>query len=159
MFIQFKKYPLNIREEGGRKEVFDIVRKKYIALTPEEWIRQHWLWYFAEDKRYPKPLLAVEHAIEVLGQSRRTDVTVFNRSGKPALILECKSFDVPLSQETFDQAARYNLELRVPYIIISNGIQSYGCHVDLGAGKFIMLDRVPDFHELDETRPAAGTSA
>ena len=149
MFVQFKKYPLNIKEHEGKKLVFDIIRKKYVALTPEEWIRQHWLWYFTEDKKFPKPLLFVEHAIEVNGMNRRCDVTVFNRNTKPALILECKSFDVELSQKTLEQVAQYNMELRVPFVIISNGITTHGCKINFEKNDFELIERIPDYSELE----------
>ena len=123
--LNFPVFSFTVRENGQSKQIFDFVRRRYVPLTPEEWVRQHLMRFMAEQYRYPASLMAVEKLVKVNGLSQRADVVVHDRSGKPWMIAECKAPSVALSQDTFYQAARYNLQLRVPFFVLSNGRDLY----------------------------------
>src|SRR5262249_54832795 len=123
--------------------IFDIIRKKFVALTPEEWVRQHWLHYLIEEGKYPRSLIVPEMKIVLNDLSKRCDVVVHDRSGNPFLIVECKSPDVKISQKVFDQVARYNLTLKVKYLIVSNGTQHYGCKIDFEKMNYAFIENLP----------------
>lgn len=128
MQLQFPPYKFNTKSEQNTNYVFDIVRKKYVVLTPEEWVRQHVLHYLVENKNYPASLLAVERGLVVNGRRKRFDALTFMPSGKPYLLVECKSPDIPLTQNVFEQIAVYNSVFKAPYLWITNGLQ----HVYVG---------------------------
>src|SRR5437762_6309874 len=113
--LNFPSYPLKIASiDGQSSKIFDIIRRKYVALTPEEWVRQHIIHYLVNEKNVPKSLMAVEKILKVNQLKRRTDVLVY-RGVQPLLLTECKSPDIKITQKVFDQAARYNLSLDVKY--------------------------------------------
>lgn len=105
--------------------IFDEIRKKWLVLTPEEWVRQHVVRYLTEEKKYPSTLIELEKQIELNGLTKRCDVIVNNRFGKPVMIIECKASSVVITQDTFDQAIRYNMTLKVPFLFLTNGIKHF----------------------------------
>lgn len=113
----------NIREVDGHREVYDIVRGRFVALTPEEWVRQHMLHYLHSQLGYPLELIQVEGAITLNGLTKRCDIVVYDNHVRPYIIIECKKETVALSQKVVDQACRYNIVLQVPYICLTNGPQ------------------------------------
>jgi hypothetical protein len=115
-----------IRKEN-KLFIFDILRKKYVFLTPEEWVRQHLIHFLINQHQYPKALMRVEGGLYCHGLPRRTDLVVYDRTGKPFALVECKDSDVPLTAEVFEQAARYNHVLKAPYLILANGLE-YRCY-------------------------------
>ena len=121
---------IKLRETDGRREVFDMVRNRFVALTPEEWVRQHFIQYLHEVLLYPVELMQVEGAISLNGMTRRCDIVVYDEDVKPLIIVECKKETVPLSQKVIDQACLYNLVLQVPFLCITNGKQQLCCKVD-----------------------------
>ncbi len=123
--------------------IFDVVRKRFVALTPEEWVRQHIIHYLLEDKKTSRSLLAVEKMLMLNGLSKRTDIVVYNNQGLPQMIVECKAPSVKITQAVFDQAARYNLTLRVKYLLMTNGTDSYCCEVDWEKESFKFLKELP----------------
>jgi len=127
--------------EGQSKQIFDFVRKKFVSLTPEEWVRQHFLHFMVNEKKYPASLMGVEMMVRVNELSQRADIVVYNNEGKPWMIVECKKTDVALTQETFYQIARYNLKLQVPYMVITNGQEHY-C-LFFNGKEFEYLDDLP----------------
>ena len=134
---------LRLKEVGQSKQIFDTVRKKFVALTPEEWVRQHFIHFMIHEKRYPSSLMGVEMMVRVNELSQRADIVVYQRDGKPWLIVECKAPHIQINQDTFYQAARYNITLQVHYIVITNGIEHYCLHFN---GKnFDYLDELPAF--------------
>lgn len=143
MTINFAKYNFRIKKEGDQPFIFDIIRKKFVALTPEEWVRQHWIHYLIEEAKYPRSLIAVEMNITVNELSKRCDIVVHERSGNPFVIVECKSPDVKISQKVFDQIARYNLTLQVKYLIVSNGKQHFGCEIDFEMQHYKFIEQLP----------------
>ncbi|MBR4803955.1 MAG: type I restriction enzyme HsdR N-terminal domain-containing protein [Bacteroidales bacterium] len=135
----------SVRKSNGKTEIFDIVRKKYVSLTPEEWVRQNVLHYLAETKRYPLELMQVEGSITFNSMPKRCDIIVYDKLLKPLLLVECKKPAVALSQKTFDQAMIYNMVLEVPYILITNGLQHCCFSLDKSAGKLVFHDSVPQW--------------
>lgn len=134
-----------VRECEGRQEVFDPVRRRWVALTPEEWVRQHTIrWLHAAG--YPLEVMQVEGAIEVNGMNRRCDIVVYC-SGQPWMIVECKKSEIPITQKVCDQACRYNTVLQVPYLVLTNGRQQVVIEVDYVNGRLKQLSTLPSFEK------------
>jgi len=114
-------------------------------LTPEEWVRQHYVSFLIEEKKYPASLIAIEKKLTVNGLTKRSDILVFNTKGEPEIIVECKSPSVKITQDTFDQIARYNLKLNANYLIITNGLQHFYCKIDFQRERYAFLPEIPDY--------------
>lgn len=138
----------SVRKNNGKTEIFDIVRKKYVALTPEEWVRQNVLHYLAEVKQYPLELIQVEGSVTFNSMPKRCDIVVYNKSIKPLLLVECKNTTVAISQTTFDQAMIYNMVLEVPYILITNGLQHYCFSYDKNGSTVACHNEIPAWDGL-----------
>lgn len=123
--IEYPTYQPKIKEEAGREIIFDEIRKRWVILTPEEWVRQNFLQYLTSVKNYPASLIAVEKEIKLGELKKRFDIVVYDKSTKPWMIVECKEMNVSLDRSVLEQVLRYNLSLQVPYLVITNG--SY-CH-------------------------------
>jgi predicted type IV restriction endonuclease len=145
--LNFPAYSFRLRD----KQIFDPARKKFVSLTPEEWVRQHVIRYLAEAKLFPMSLMSVEVQLEINTLKKRIDILVYDRFGKPLLIVECKAPSVKISQETFDQAARYNLKAGVDYFFITNGLNHFFCRSDRETESYLFLKELPDFNQM---RPA-----
>ncbi len=140
----------NIRtNDRGQEEIFDYWRKKFVVLTPEEWVRQQFLAFLVNEKGYPRSLMTVEKAITVNKMAKRFDAVIYDNSGKPVMLMEFKSPKVALSQKTMEQAARYNMQLKVDYLVICNGLQQYCCRLDHQTQTFKFLNQIPAFSELN----------
>lgn len=139
---------LKIADVSGKKQVFDILRKKYVALTPEEWVRQHFVHYLITHRGYPSGLLANEVSIKLNSTSRRCDTVLYSPSLSPRMIVEYKAPDVNISQQVFNQITRYNIVLKVDYLIVTNGITHYCCKVDYNSGRCTFLPSVPLYTDL-----------
>ncbi len=136
-----------IKIEEGKQLIFDSNRKKFVVLTPEEWVRQNFIQYLKKEKKYPETLMAVEKQIMVNGKQRRFDLLVYLRNGQPYLIAEFKAPNVKITQDAFDQVVRYNMALRVERVIVSNGLQHFACEIDYVKNSFKYLPDVPEFSE------------
>ncbi len=123
MQLNFPEYTFKTKNETGKKRIYDIIRKRYVALTPEEWVRQHVLCFLTLSKQYPQSLIAVEREIKFNNLRKRFDVLLFDKSGKPMMLIECKAFDVKLTSQTLRQIATYNMSFKVPYLFVSNGLK------------------------------------
>lgn len=143
-----QKYQVKLRECGEKTEVFDLLRKKWLILTPEEEVRQKMILYLLNDKGYPAGRLASEYSLKVNELKRRADIVAFNQFGHPILIVECKAPKVKISQEVFDQIARYNLSLRVDFLIVTNGTQNYCCMMDFSKEKYQFLTEIPEYSSI-----------
>lgn len=143
--LNFPHYDFRLRENNSRPEIFDEVRKKWVILTPEEWVRQHAMRWIIEEKKYPASLLAVEKSITVNGLTKRCDIVAFDKTGFPILIIECKAHDVEISQNVFDQAARYNMTLNVNLFLLTNGIKHFCCKSDHENESYTFLKELPEF--------------
>ena len=128
--------------------IFDFLRKKYVALTPEEWVRQHFTHYLVEHKGYPKGLLGNEIELQIGDKRLRCDSILYNKVAQPQMIIEYKAPTVPLQQKVFDQISAYNLLLRVDYLVISNGMEHYCCKMDYEHQKYLFLQDIPDYEKL-----------
>lgn len=142
--LSLPAFEYKVKKQSGMTMIFDVIRRKYVVLTPEEWVRQHVIHYLAGARHYPLALMAVEREIALYGMRRRFDVVCFDRGGNPYLLIECKAPAVPLSQRVFDQAFRYNLTLAAPYVAITNGVKHYCGKIDRIEG-FVFLDDFPEF--------------
>lgn len=137
-----------VAEKDGKRTIFDPVRRKYVALTPEEWVRQHFVNYLVTARNYPKDLLANEVMVKLNGTSKRCDTVVYDRFLVPLVIVEYKAPHIPITRSVFDQIARYNMVLRVGYLIVSNGINHYCCKIDYDSQTYAFLDGIPAYDEL-----------
>ena len=140
--------PLTIRKQNNRLFVFDTQRKRYVALTPEEWVRQHFIHYLTDCLGYPAARLAVEHQIALNGMKKRCDAVLFDTDARPLLIVEVKAPIVPITQAVFDQVAVYNLTLGVQFFMVSNGLEHYCCRVDRAHNRYDFLPALPTYEEL-----------
>lgn len=139
---------LQLRKKEDKTEVFDILRKKWVVLTPEEKVRQYFAHYLIDFKKYPPGLLAVEYSLEVNSLKRRADMVAFDKFGHPIVMIECKAPSVKINQEVFDQIARYNLSMKVDYLIVTNGMQHYCCQMDIPNQKYYFLEEIPDYDKI-----------
>ena len=129
----------------GTTQVFDAVRKKYLILTPEEWVRQHFIHYLNSEKKYPLGLMGVEKMVKYNKQSTRADIVLYTTEGKPNMIVECKAPKVKITQDAFNQIAKYNFKLRVDFLVVTNGIQHFCCAMDYENSKITFLEEIPQF--------------
>lgn len=143
--LNLPKAKLNIKNKENKQFIFDIIRKKYVVLTPEEWVRQHVVNYLINQKKYPKSIIAVEKQLTINTLKKRFDILVFDKKGTPELIVECKSPKIKITQDTFDQIARYNLKLNANYLMVSNGLQHFYCKMDTKNEKYVFLENLPDY--------------
>ena len=143
--LNLPKAEFKIKSSENKQYIFDIIRKKYVVLTPEEWVRQHVIHYLIVAKGYPKSLIAVEKQLTVNRLKKRFDILVFNKKGLPELIIECKSPSSKISQQTFDQIARYNLKLNAALLMVTNGIEHYYCNLDSVNEQYIFLKDLPAY--------------
>lgn len=146
--LNLPSFDVKISSEGEKKRVFDFIRRRYVALTPEEWVRQHFVHFLADEKDYPPSLMANEVQLKLNGMSRRCDTVVYDRSLTPRVIVEYKAPTVEITQKVFDQICRYNLVLRVDYLIVSNGLSHYCCRVDYSSQGYSFLPDIPMYSEI-----------
>jgi hypothetical protein len=146
--ITFPAYPFRLRGEGEDLRIFDEVRKKWLKLSPEEWVRQHLVMYLHHYLGYPLTLMSLEKEIRSAAQSLRPDLVIYSRQGQPILLAECKAPAVKTGNDTFAQAAAYNRHFNVPYLLITNGINHYCAKISNGVGSFTFLESIPRFEEL-----------
>ena len=150
--LNLPTYSFKIKSEGQRKYIFDGVRKKYIQLTPEEWVRQNFVQFLIQEKKYPESLISIEMFFKINKLMKRSDIVIFNKQGNPVVIVECKSSRVKISQDTFDQIARYNMKFKVDYLIVTNGINHYCCMMDSMKNKYTFINEIPTFEELNHNQ-------
>jgi len=148
--LNFPIYAFKVTGQGDEKKIFDEVRKKYIVLTPEEWVRQHIIRYLIKEKNYPSGLFNVETGLKYNGRAKRTDIVVYNPLGEVVVIVECKAPGVTINQDPFDQIAMYNKELQGQYLIVTNGMSHYCCKMDYENGEHQFLEEIPDYMSISE---------
>ena len=146
--LNLPQYEINITEKDGKQLIFDFLRRKYVALTPEEWVRQHFTHYLVEHKGYPKGLLGNEIELHIGEKKLRCDSILYNKVAHPQMIIEYKAPTIQIQQKTFNQIAAYNLLLKVDYLIVSNGLQHYCCKMDYNNQKYLFLQDIPDYENL-----------
>ena len=143
--LNLPKYSFRIKNKENKLYIFDKIRKKDLVLTEEEWVRQNFVSYLHEDKKYPLSLIAVEKQCRVNDLVKRTDILVFDKMGSPYIIVECKAPQVQINQDTFDQIARYNMKLNATFLILTNGLQHYYCQMDHVAQRYTFLKEIPNY--------------
>ncbi len=143
--LNFDRYTFRFKNSENKTAIFDEIRKKFVILTPEEWVRQHVVHFLMIDKNYPKSLINVEKLLKINGMTRRYDVVVFNSDGSILILVECKAPHIKISQETFDQVARYNLTMQSDYLMITNGDNHYFCQMDYQNQAYIFLQDLPHY--------------
>lgn len=141
--LQFPRYQFRFKNSENKVAIFDEVRKKFIILTPEEWVRQHVVHYLMKEKNYPKSWVNVEKQIKINGLTKRYDVVVFNPDGSIYLLVECKAPEIKINQNTFDQIARYNMVIKAQYLMVTNGLEHYFCQMDYKNEKYHFLQELP----------------
>ncbi|MEJ6794746.1 MAG: type I restriction enzyme HsdR N-terminal domain-containing protein [Flavobacteriales bacterium] len=134
-----------MKTEQGSRQIFDPVRKKMVKLDPEEWVRQNLIQFLNKDKNYPISLMAVEKGLTVNKLSKRFDILCYNNDSKPLLLVECKAPSVKISQAAFDQISIYNLQFKVPFLLVSNGLEHYCCQLDYEKNSYSFLSEIPDY--------------
>lgn len=148
MPLNLPEYPLKVKKNGSRLSVFDRLRKRYVTLTPEEWVRQHFVEYLIEEKQFPAALMANEVSLTQNGIKRRCDTLVADREGQPLVIVEYKAPEIEITQQVFDQIVRYNMVLRARYLMVSNGLVHYCCQIDYENNTYSFLSEIPCYGEL-----------
>ena len=146
--LNLPPFDIKIQQRDGKSFIFDPLRKKYIALTPEEWVRQHFVHLLTDYKGYPKGLLANEVQLNLNGTKKRCDTVLFNKDLSARMIVEYKAPHVEITQAVFDQITRYNMVLKVEYLIVSNGLRHYCCRIDYNTMKYTFLPDIPAYGEL-----------
>lgn len=143
--LNFNNYTFRFKNSENKVAIFDEIRKKFIILTPEEWVRQHVVRFLLEDKKYPKSYVNVEKIIKINGLTKRYDVVVFHPDGTILLLVECKAPAITISQHTFDQIARYNMTLNAAHLMVTNGLNHYFCQMDYEQEKYSFLHDLPEY--------------
>ncbi|HPT22312.1 MAG TPA: type I restriction enzyme HsdR N-terminal domain-containing protein [Bacteroidales bacterium] len=146
--LNLPQYSFKITGKENNEMILDPVRRKYVRLTPEEWVRQNFIQYLVNEGKYPAGLLGVEVMFRLNKLKRRVDILVHNRQGRPVMIVECKAPEVKIDDKVFDQIVCYNIGLKVPYIVVTNGIDHYACKVDHTTGKYEFLLVIPLYEDL-----------
>lgn len=144
--LNFPTYSFRLKNRENKRLIFDDIRKKFVVLQPEEWVRQHCVKYLMKSKNYPKSLINVEKELQVNGLKKRYDIVVFNPDGSINIIVECKSAKISINQDTFDQIAQYNLVLNATYLMVTNGINHYYCSMDFKTERYHFLKDIPDYN-------------
>ena len=141
--LNFQLYNFRFKNNENKVSIFDEIRKKFIILTPEEWVRQHVVQFLMQEKKYPKSLINVEKVLKVNGLRKRYDVVVFNSDGSIFILIECKAPEVKIAQTTFDQIARYNMTMKSEFLMVTNGLNHYFCQMDFENEKYQFLPELP----------------
>ncbi|TDU40383.1 type I restriction and modification enzyme subunit R-like protein [Gelidibacter sediminis] len=143
--LNFPKFSFRFKNSENKVSIFDTVRKKFIVLQPEEWVRQHCVQYLITEKNYPHALINVEKELTINKLKKRYDIVVFNPQGDVHIIVECKAPQIRIDQNTFDQIARYNLILKANYLMVTNGLEHYFCQMDFEAESYVFLKDIPNY--------------
>lgn len=143
--LNLPSYSFRTRQDADKTFIFDEIRKKFLVLTQEEWVRQNFIRYLIVEKSFPSSLMVIERGLKVNQNPFRADLLVYGRMGAPLLVVEFKAPPVKITQAAFDQIARYNMRFRVPYVIVSNGLNHYCCQIDFQAESYVFLKEIPAF--------------
>jgi hypothetical protein len=141
--LNFKPYSFRFKNRENKPLIFDVVRKKFMILTPEEWVRQNTIQYLVQELDIPLSLINVEKQIKLHDTVKRYDIVAFNPDGSIHLIVECKATQIKITQDTFDQIARYNIVLQSTYLMVTNGLEHYYCKMDLENERYSFLETLP----------------
>ncbi|MCG2460784.1 type I restriction enzyme HsdR N-terminal domain-containing protein [Flavobacteriaceae bacterium F89] len=143
--LNFPTYSFRLKNSENKIHIFDVIRKKFVVLQPEEWVRQHIVHHLIYDKNYPRSLVNVEKQLKLNDLKKRYDIVVFNPDASIEVLVECKSPETKINQTVFDQIAIYNMNLRANYLMVSNGLEHFYCKMDFEEEKYTFLRQLPDF--------------
>ncbi|GAA4281838.1 type I restriction enzyme HsdR N-terminal domain-containing protein [Gaetbulibacter aestuarii] len=143
--LDFPKFSFRFKNRENKVSIFDPIRKKFVILQPEEWVRQNCVQFLLEIKGFPKSLINIEKELRINDLKKRYDIVVFNTDGSIHLVVECKAPEIPITQATFDQIARYNLALNANYLMITNGLNHYYCAMNYREGRYQFLKDIPKY--------------
>ena len=146
--LNLPTYFFRLKEDRGKKYIFDEIRRRFVLLTPEEWVRQHVVNYLVTCKKFPRPLISVEKGFSQNRNRQRYDLLIYNNLGNPLMIVECKAPGMEINQHVFDQAGRYNNRHKASYMLITNGMKHYCCVINLVNKQYSFLQDIPDYKEL-----------
>lgn len=146
--LNFPTYDFKVKREADKLQIFDRIRKKWIILLPEEWVRQHVIWFLIEEKKYPESLIAVEKSLKINQLTKRYDIVLYNKSAKPIMTIECKAPEVKIDEKTLEQALRYNSVIKAPYILLTNGLDTYCGKINFSNASFSYLNDIPTYTEI-----------
>jgi type I site-specific restriction-modification system R (restriction) subunit len=152
--LNLPTYFFRIKEDRGKKYIFDEIRRRFVLLTPEEWVRQHVVNFLVTQKNFPLSLISVEKGFKNNQRKQRYDLLVFDRKGEPLMMIECKAPGIDINQHVFDQAGRYNNKYKAAYMLISNGMNHYCCLINKTSRQYRFLQEIPDYSEM-EVNPRA----
>lgn len=144
--LNFIPYNFRFKNSENKIYIFDIIRKKFVVLQPEEWVRQHVVHHLIHQKKYPKSLINVEKQLLVNNLKKRYDVVVFKSDGSIAILIECKAPEIEISQATFDQIATYNMQLDASFLMVTNGLHHFYCKINSADNNYVFLHDIPDFN-------------
>ncbi len=143
--LNFPTYQFRFKNSENKPKIFDVIRKKFVVLTPEEWVRQHCVRYLVEEKKYPYSLINVEKELQINGLKKRYDVVVYHSNGLINILIECKAPKIKIVQKVFDQIARYNMQLKADYLMITNGLEHYYCTMNFDDKTYSFLRKLPSY--------------
>ncbi|MFI5453716.1 type I restriction enzyme HsdR N-terminal domain-containing protein [Pedobacter sp. UC225_61] len=146
--LNLPHHPFKITQRDDVYFIFDEIRKKHLVLTPEEWVRQHFIHYLIKEKNFPAALLQIEGGLSLNQTRKRSDILVYDNLGEKIMVIECKAPSVAITQATFDQAARYNSVYKARWLVVTNGLQHYYAQIDHTKGKFLFVEELPDYKSL-----------
>jgi hypothetical protein len=146
--LNLPEYSFRITGKEGQEMILDPIRKKLVKLTPEEWVRQNFVQYLIVEGKYPAGLIGIEVMSKYNNLKKRVDILIHDRTGKPVMIVECKSPDIKIDDKVFDQIVCYNMGFKVPYILVTNGLDHYACRIDFEANKYEFLLVIPLYEDL-----------
>ncbi|MBT7851429.1 MAG: type I restriction enzyme HsdR N-terminal domain-containing protein [Formosa sp.] len=144
--LNFPTYSFRLKNSENNTHIFDVIRKKFVVLQPEEWVRQHCIQFLIQEKNFPISLINVEKVVLINGLKKRYDIVVYNPNGSLALVVECKAPEVKITQATFDQIARYNLTLKASFLMVTNGLNHYFCTMNPNLESFEFLESLPNYN-------------
>ena len=143
--LNLPPYPFKLKEQENKLYIFDEVRKKYLVVTPEEWVRQHFVQYLLVEKKYPKGWISIEGGLKLNELQKRSDILVYNTEGNPFLLVECKAPSIKITQNVFDQVARYNSIHRVKFLAVTNGLEHFYCEMDYVSHSYRFIPEIPAY--------------
>ena len=146
--LNLPKTELKVTTKAGKPQVFDVLRRKYVALTPEEWVRQQFVHFLISQKSYPAECIGNEVSITLNGTKKRCDSVVYGKQAEPLMIIEYKAPYIDITQQVFEQISRYNIRLRVKWLIVSNGLQHYCCQIDYESGTYQFVEDIPSYNDI-----------
>jgi len=146
--LNLPHHPFRITQKEEQYFIFDEVRRKHLVLTPEEWVRQHFIHYLIKEKKFPKSLIQIEGGLSLNQLQKRTDIVIFNTAGERIMVIECKAPSIKISQGVFDQAARYNSVHKAKWLVVTNGLMHCYAQIDHLASKFLFFEELPEYSLL-----------